>query len=385
MSPLSPLSAPVSRRRQRRPRRWIIVLVVVVILLFVAVAVGSWIGSSLLLDPHHDLVREDVDVKGVAPGRVTLEDTKATKRPGVYGLTFKGGHAIVGPIVGRGNGTVTRRLSRVQGRLVNGTKVAIDPDVYAGDPRQALGVRFRSVAYPDPLGPMPSWLVPGRSSTWVIFVHGIDGTREAGLRVLPTIRRERLPMLLIDYRNDAGAPKSSDGLIHLGQTEWQDVDAAVRWARGQGAKRFVLYGESMGGAIVTRFMRESKQAPLVRSMVLDAPALDWGSIIDGQADRFDVPFMGPPIKAVIGQRIDFDWDSMNEIAHAKDFTIPILLFQGLDDPLVPPSDSAAFARDARPGIVKEQTAPQAGHIQSWNVNPARYDAALQAFLSRTAR
>jgi alpha-beta hydrolase superfamily lysophospholipase len=232
---------------------------------------------------------------------------------------------------------------------------------------------------------MPAWLIPGRSSTWVIFVHGIDGTREAGLRVVPTLRRAHLPTLLIDYRNDAGAPKSPDGLIHLGQTEWQDVDAAVRWARGQGAKRFVLYGESMGGAIVTRFMRVSKQAPLVRSLVLDAPALDWGSIIDGQTSRYDVPFMGPPIKGVIGERIDFDWDAMNEIAHARDFTTPILLFQGLADPLVPPADSAAFAHDARPGLVKEQTAPQAGHIESWNVNPARYDAALQAFLGRTAR
>jgi uncharacterized protein len=180
--------------------------------------------------------------------------------------------------------------------------------------------------------------------------------------------------------NDQGAPKSDDGLIHLGQTEWQDLDAAVRFARARGARRFVLYGDSMGGAIVTRFMRVSRQAPLVNALVLDAPALDWSSILEGQTDRFDVPFLWPPLQFMIGERIDFDWDAMNEVAHASDFTLPILLFQGLADPLVPPSDTATFAR--RAPRVTYVTTPQAGHIQSWNVNPARYDAILTPFVKR---
>lgn len=381
---LSPLSAPVSRRPDRRwLRRLLLVVLAVVVLLVVLAGAASWFGSSILLDPHHDLVREDVDVKGVAPGRVTLEATTASRRPGVYGLDWKTGHAIAGPIVATGNGTVTRRVRAVHGPLNAGTSVAIDPDVYTGDPKQALGVRFRSVAYPDPLGPMPAWLIPGRSRTWVVFVHGIDGTREGGLRDVPALRRAGVPILLIDYRNDAGAPKSPDGLIHLGQTEWQDLDAAVRYARSRGARRFVLYGDSMGGAIVTKFMRASRQAPLVDALVLDAPALDWGAIIDGQASRYDVPFLAPPLKWVIGERIDFDWDAMNEVANAADFHLPILLYQGLADPLVPPSNSATFAQ--RAARVTYVTTPQAGHIQSWNVNPARYDRVLTPFVRRWAR
>jgi uncharacterized protein len=381
---ISPLGAPATRRRRRWPARVLVVAILLLALVVVVAGVGGWIGSSILLDPHHDLVREDVTVKGVAPGRVVLDETTASKRPAIYGLDYKGGHAIAGPVIGQGGGTVTRRLRDVHGQLAKGTKVAIDPDVYAGNPRQALGLRYRSVAYADPLGPMPAWVIPGRSSTWAVFVHGIDGTRQGGLRVVPTLRRAGLPVMLIDYRNDAGAPKSSDGLIHLGMTEWQDLDAAVHWARSRGAQRFVLYGDSMGGAIVTRFMRVSPQAKLVRAMVLDAPALDWESIIDGQASRYDVPFMGPPVRWMIGLRVDFDWSAMNEIEHAGDFTTPTLLFQGLADPLVPPKDSAAFAHRARPGLVTYITTPQAGHIQSWNVNPARYDAALARFLARNA-
>jgi uncharacterized protein len=375
---LSPLSTPVSRRQRRWPGRLLAIVALIVVVVVVLVAVGSWIGSSILLDPHHDLVKEDVDVKGFVPGKVTLEATKASKRPGVYGLDDKNGHAIAGPILAQGGNTVTRRVREVRGSLNVGSKVAIDPDVYEGNPQQALGVKFRSVAYPDPLGRMPAWFIPGRAKTWVVFVHGIDGTRQGGLRVVPALRRAGVPILLIDYRNDQGAPKSSDGLIHLGQTEWQDLDAAVSYARRRGAEHLILYGDSMGGAIVTKFMRSSPQGRFVNALVLDAPALDWESIIDNQADRYDLPFMGPPVRWVIGERIDFDWSGMNEVEHAADFKLPILLYQGLDDPLVPPKDSATFAQ--RAPRVQYVTTPQAGHIQSWNVNPARYNGILTPFV-----
>lgn len=349
-------------------------------LLLVGAGVATWLLTSLLVEPHHDLVREDVEVRDVGRGQVTLERTKASERPGVFGLAFPNGHAVVSTIVRQTDDSVTRRLSDVTGRLAPGVDVAFDSDVFAGNPRSALNIPYRNVPVPDPLGPMPAWHVPGRGSTWVIFVHGIDGTRAGGLRVLPPLHDLRLPTLLVSYRNDPGAPRSPDGLIHLGQTEWQDVQAAVAWARRQGARRFVLYGDSMGGAIVTRFMHVSRYAAAVRGLVLDAPALDWRSIIDGQASRYHLPFMAAPVEWTIGWRIDFDWDAMDEIAQARSFKLPILLFQGLADPLVPPADSAAFARRARPGLVTYVTVPRAGHIQSWNLGPRAYDGRLTRFL-----
>jgi pimeloyl-ACP methyl ester carboxylesterase len=366
---------------RRWPRRVAIGVAVVLLVAVVAAAVGSWLASSLLIDPHHDLVRDDVAVKAVGPDRVTLARTKASARAGVYGLDWRGGHAIVGDVVARGDGTVTRALLGSAGGLRPGTKVAIDPDVWDGTPRSALGIPFVPVAVPDPLGPMPAWQVPGRGRTWVLFVHGIDGSRAGGLRPLATLHRLRLPTLLISYRNDAGAPRSPDGHIHLGMTEWKDLDAAARWAVAHGAQRFVLYGDSMGGAIVTRFMHESALAPGVAALVLDAPVLDWRSVIAHQASRLDVPFMATPVEWTIGQRIDVDWNALDEIRQAGSFHLPILLFQGLDDPLVPPADTRAFAAHVPGGRATFVGVPGAGHIQSWNADPARYSRTLATFLA----
>jgi fermentation-respiration switch protein FrsA (DUF1100 family) len=375
--------ATIRPRYSRRRRRLLIAGVTLIVLMLIAILLGSWFGSSALINPHHDLVHDNVDTLRTGPGIVVLQRTSATQRTGVYGLDWHGGHAIVGDVIATTGSTVTRRLLSSAGRLGAHTKVGIDPDVWSGDPRSALGLPYRSLSFPDRLGPMPAWLVPGRGSTWVIFVHGIDGTREGGLRPLGTLHSLRLPTLLIDYRNDAGAPASPDGHIHLGMTEWEDLDAAAGWAVARGAHKLILYGDSMGGSIVTRFMRVSSLAQRVVALVLDAPVLDWESVIDQVAGNLHVGFMGTPVRWMISLRIGANWGQLNEIAHAGSFHVPILLFQGESDKLVPPADSRAFAL-AAPGPVRYVPVPEAGHIESWNRNPTAYDEHLRAFLGSFA-
>jgi alpha-beta hydrolase superfamily lysophospholipase len=237
------------------------------------------------------------------------------------------------------------------------------------------------VSFPDPIGPMPTWLVGGRGSTWTVFVHGIDGNRGGGLRPLLTLHALGIPTMLISYRNDAGAPPSPDHLIHLGMTEWQDLDAAARWAKSHGARRFILYGDSMGGAIVTRFMHESSRARDVVALGLDSPVLDWRSVIDHVLSSLHLPFLGVPLRATISLRAGVDWNALDEIRQAHKFHVPILLFQGAADPLVPPDDSRRFS-SAVPRLVTYVPVAHAGHIESWNVDPAAYAARLRAFLTQ---
>jgi uncharacterized protein len=144
----------------RRHWKWTLVASVVVLALLVVAAVVSWSFSSLVVAPDHSPLDADAAVKGLRPGKVVLTRSTDSLRPGIYGLEWKGGHAIVEGVVGSGERTVTRTLRAVTGNLAVGTKVALDSAVYAGDPQQALGMPFVNVAAPDELGPMPAWLIP---------------------------------------------------------------------------------------------------------------------------------------------------------------------------------------------------------------------------------
>jgi alpha-beta hydrolase superfamily lysophospholipase len=377
-----------SRRRQRR---WWIAGGVLALLIALAVAVAfTWHFSSAVLVPdHHDWPLE-VRVEGVKPGRVVLSSGHNSEQPGVYGLDWQTGHAIAGPVLSEGDDTVTRRLSDVRGYLVPGIHVGLDSHVYSGNPEQSLGLPFRSVGVPDPLGPMPAWLVPAAPKspsaerrTWAIVVHGHNDNRQNDLRIAPTLRQAGLTSLLISYRNDLGAPESPDGLYHLGETEWIDLQAAVRYALAHGAQRVVLVGYSMGGELITQFMQRSHLWRDVAALVLDAPVLDWRSVIEYNAEQIGLPgFLGMPVEWMIDARANPDWDNLDALEHPQDFHLPILLFHSTEDELVPISTSDEFATEL-PHWVTYYRIPIVGHTESWNLNPRPYDRRLQVFLAQS--
>jgi alpha-beta hydrolase superfamily lysophospholipase len=353
--------------------------------LVVAIAIGaavSWHFSDAVLVPDHSPWPEDAEVVRLAPGRIVLARSEETERPGVYGLDWPGGHAVIGAVEGGDAGTVTRKLRAVRGYLAAGRKVSVDSDVYSGDPREALGLRFATVRVPDELGPMPSWLIPGRGRTWAIVVHGINGTPQEGLHLAPALRRSGLPSMLIAYRGDLGAPPSPDGFHHMGLTEWRDLAAAARYALAHGARHLVLVGFSMGGAVVAQFMERSPLAHRVAGLVLDAPALDWRRVLEFNATQKGFPaFAALPLEWAIAARVDADWDSLDALRHTEAFQLPILLFHGGEDKVVPISISEDLAA-ALPHWVTYYRVPHAGHVESWNVDPRLYEQRLTAFLSR---
>ena len=348
----------------------------------IAVAV-SWHFSSAVLVPDHSAWPEDEKVERLAPRRVVLARSEESERPGVYGLAWQAGHAVIGRIVAIDADTVTRKLRSVRGYLAPGMEVAIARP-YSGDPGQAFGLPFADVRVPGELGPMPAWLVPGRGETWAILVHGINDTPQAGLQSVPTLRRAGLPSLLITYREDLGAPPSPDGLHHMGLTEWRDLEAAARYALDHGARRLVLVGYSMGGSLVTQFMQHSSLAPRVAGLVLDAPVLSWKKTISFNATEMGLPsFSTIPVEWAIGARIDADWDDLDALLHTDALQLPILLFHGGEDEVVPITTSEALAEEL-PRRVKYFRVPRAGHTEAWNVDPALYERRLTAFLARVS-
>jgi uncharacterized protein len=387
--------------RRRWPRRLLGGAVVVVVVLALALGGGGWFYAGEIRDgalasraPVAPALLSEV--LAVGDGAITLARGPGSPREltvaGTWGLRWAAGYGRLGAIRSLTADRVERAFTRLAGRPPRvGERTGVDGYAWPADPSLAAGRPAGEVNFPSPLGPAPAWLVGGRRDTWVILVHGYNAARTETLRTLAAVARQGYPALAISYRNDPGAPRSPDGLRRWGATEWRDLEAATRYAVGRGAAGVVLAGYSMGGAVVAGFLLSSPLAARVRGVVLDAPALDLGEVIDaGAADR-DLPVLGTPVppaltevaKGIAGLRYDLDWGRLDYVDRAGGLKAPMLVFHQTGDPTVPVRISEALAA-ARPDLVTLERFGGDGHVQSWNMDRPRYERALRAFLDRVA-
>ncbi|MFJ5925252.1 alpha/beta fold hydrolase [Kitasatospora sp. NPDC092948] len=357
-----------------------------------AAAAGTGVAAFLLLgrkasdgvvQPGTVEPPPPVTVHELGPGRVVLTATADTVRRGHYALEWGlGGHAVVGEVLGSGGGRVTRRLERAEhGTLAVGTEVRLTPRVLLGDPRTALGLDYAETAVPGELGAFPAWRTAGIRGTCVVLIHGAAADRSQALPVLPLLHALRLPGLTVTYRGDAGAPASPDGLAHFGETEWQDVDAAIRAALEHGAGRVVLCGWSMGATIAMYTAARSAHRGRIAGLVLDSPVLDWEESVRRVSARTGASPMLAELGALAAQgRTGVDLAGFARIASGADLPAPTLLLQSPDDPISPWAAAERLA-DGRTDVVSLHSVPHAQHAALWNADPARYTETLRRFLT----
>jgi pimeloyl-ACP methyl ester carboxylesterase len=364
-------------------RRVALGLVCTLIAALAAVLGAAWYVAGRLTAITH--------VQDSYPLRVLASDTKSrivvlargpdATEPGTFRLAWPGGHAVVGGVLSETRQSVTRRFSTASGHLEVGERVGIEPNPYTGDPLSALHLRFSTVPVPTSLGAMPAWYVSGRRSTWVILIHGLGGSRADTLPPMPTLHALGYPMLAISYRNDLGAPRERDYRSHLGASEWHDVVAAVGYAVAHDASGVVLYGYSLGGSMALIAARDPRIRPYIRAVVLDSPLLDWPATIDYAATRDGIPRAFAALtETLLAWRARIDYAQFDQLAHEKQLTAPVLLFQGTGDTVVPPDLAARFAHN-RPGLVTYVPVAGADHVSAIDTDPSAYKSALRRFLA----
>ncbi|MFC9426921.1 alpha/beta hydrolase [Streptomyces sp. NPDC056987] len=352
-----------------------------------AVAAGRYASDAALKAPPGRPLPSDpkITVHALAAGQVTLTRSLASLRPGTYGIEGAGAHAVVGPVldgVPRPADTVVRRLERVsRGTLVPGSRVRFTPRLYEGDPGTALGLTHKNVWIPGELGSLPAWFVPGPRDTWVITVHGLGTTREHPLNVMEFLAAQRLPVLDISYRGDPGAPRSPDGLGHLGDSEWRDLDAAIRYAVRFGAERVVVHGWSTGASMALHAAANSALSERISGLVLDSPVLDWEATLRALASarRIPGPLLPLAVRAAQG-RTGLHGDRLLEAADPRNLHVPTLIFHGPDDTIAPWNPSRELAAH-RSDLVSLHAVPHAPHAAMWNANPDGYEETLRRFLT----
>lgn len=264
-------------------------------------------------------------------------------------------------------------------------------EIRSASPAVDLHVEAKRINVPSPLGPLPGLVTPGKHDTWLILVPGpaplrSDASFSRFLGLVPVARELGLPGVVASSRGDPEAPRSPDGLYHLGATEWRDLQATAEWAMAAGARRFVLCGFAAGAAAVGEFLGRSRYAGRVSAVVLDTPVLDWRAVLRYQAARQRLPPLVAPLVAplvgelqgyLIARRIRANLPALGLLRHPDDLAVPTLLFHGVDDPMLPISSSRQLARNRADVVTFIPIAPGAGAARR---SPSDYERIGRSFL-----
>lgn len=379
--------------RVLQPKVLLLALLAVVLVMGSGLFAGGWYLSNVLRDGAFVIEDyagplPDLRIIALGDGSITLGVTPETDadglwtQNGIWGVEGDDTYGQISAIDNVNDQQVVREFVALTGSFAKGDLVRLSSWAFPENPQDAFGLPYEEVSFRAPLGDLPAWIVDGpRDDVWVIFAHGKGAKQGEALRMLPSVNALGLPSLLITYRNDEGVPPSADNYYRYGQTEWEDLHAAVEYALSQGAEDVVLVGYSMGGAIVANFLYQSSLADRVRGVILDAPMIDFNETVDLGAREGGYPlFVANIAKFFARFRFDVDWQALDYLSRADELDTPILLFHGDADKTVPVETSDALAI-ARPDLVEYERFPDARHVGAWNTDPERYEDAVQDFLA----
>ena len=389
--------------------RWLkVTMTSLMILIGILYLSGGIVFANMIhadaLTPAPPTPDNGVYVTAVEQDTVTLASTEVrddTMRPGIAGLAWDGGYGQVAEILKVDDLAVTRVFQLVdgdppplcEGPLTGCDQVDIESWTFQSDPGD-VDLEFDDVMFTAPLGHMAAWRVDaGEGTVWAIHAHGWRASRREALRSLGAYHQAGITSLVIDYRNDEGAPSDPTNLYRFGRSEWEDVEAAVRYAVDSGARQIVLVGYSTGAAVHLAFLESSDLSDQVVGAVFDSPNADMADVVRREAAKRPIPGTTLPVPrsltalamAIADVRWDIGWDEIDYVERA-DLIIaaPTLVFHGTEDERVPLDVSRRFQAKA-PDLITLVEGPEADHVTSWNVDPDAYETTLVAFLESITR
>ena len=366
-----------------------------------AATVSVIVARTVIIPPSRrtdDVQILDVDL---VAGRIVLSSTHDSRLPGEYSFWFTGdtGHARVGEIISQDARTVTRSVLGVDhGELASAKRGRFSGWFYL-NPRD-FGFEYENVVVETPIGDAPAWLIPAAGTTaakpatrWAIHVHGRAVRRAETLRAVQPFREAGYTSLIVSYRNDGEAPRTPDYRYALGDREWLDVEAAMRFAIAHGAEELVLMGWSMGGATVLQALTRAEFGSRVIGIVLESPVVDWIATLDFQVELRRLPglvrflviqlFRRRWGGLLTGLAEPLDLDRLDFVRRARELDRPVLILHSDDDGFVPSTASRALAV-ARPDIVTYEAFQVARHTKLWNYDRDRWEGAIRDWLAQLA-
>ena len=335
----------------------------------------------------------NTEILAVDTGAQTIELSRTldTELPGRYGLFTTGTHGYVklGAVLSADGVRVRRKLLTQIDPGAQIDRHATFSGWYYSSPRE-LHLRWENVLIGSSSGPCPAWLFPAApdapaSDIWVIQIHGRGGNRAECLRAVPVFHSLGMPNLVVSYRNDGEGPRTRAGAYALGASEWRDVDSAISYALRHGARRVLLMGWSMGGAIALQAAVTSGNRAAIAGLVLESPVVDWRSVLRFQARELGVRDPLPELAmGVLSSPVTARWsgadhaiqfDRLDMLARAEELAAPMLILHSDDDGFVP-SDASHALSEARADLVTMPHFAGARHAKLWNYDQSGWTSAI---------
>ena len=310
------------------------------------------------------------------------------------------GHATIGSIVGTGtNDTVLRKVVSVEsGTLANARGGWLSG--WLGTAPRDFSDDIEIVKIESTDGwQLSSWFLPAKNtaarseySTWVIHVHGRGATPAETARNFAQFTSLGFSNLSISFRNDGLATNGGQakrGPLALGTTEWQDLEASVKFALKHGASRVLVFAWSYGAAVTLQFQRCSELATKVCGFIFDSPVISWRQTL-----AYQVALAGRPghwvnlgenflrdsrrAKSIgLPHSIEFeDFETSNIARHVR---APMLILHSSDDGYIPIEPSREL-QASLPNLVRLKEFQNARHCKLYNFDTVGYQKAITDFV-----
>ncbi|MEX2502043.1 MAG: hypothetical protein WD336_06680 [Trueperaceae bacterium] len=304
---------------------------------------------------------------------------------GSYGLLWEDGAGRLGAIVADTPQQIRREVRVTHGAPPReGAPARLDVTLAHTDP-SAVGVPFREVRIDGDLGPLPGWWTLADPERATLVLHGRRrADRSEALRIAPTLAASGASVLITSYRNHDLAPPSPDGAYHYGASEADDALAAIAWLQERGVREVAVVGFSMGASVaIGALLRWPEDGLVPVGLMMEAPLVDPRTVFERAARDMGLPAAGPWTRLatwIAGRRVGVDFGALDRRRVAAELTLPTLVIAGDADGTVPIALIDDFA--ARLPNVLYVRLDGVEHMEGWNADPQRYEAAVRAFLER---
>jgi len=222
-----------------------------------------------------------------------------------------------------------------------------------------VGVRYEPVALRAADGvELVAWFMPAsrKADATVLFLHGNAENISTHFMNVAWMPAEGFNVLALDYRGYGG----SEGKPSLPGMQL-DIDAALAALLARpdvDARRIVLFGQSLGGALAIHYGAHGARRGALRAVIADSAFAGYRTIASERLAAFYPTWPFQWLPALV---IDNDYSPLASVAAVS--PVPLLLIHGEADAIVRPHHAQRLYEAAR--VPKEiWLLPGVGHIQS---------------------